>query len=196
MSVKKDPMLKRCRYLGISPMVMGINKKSNRNPNANVRKKVSEYGLQLKEKQKVKFIYGVGERQFRGYYEEAERMRGKTGDNMLSMLERRLDNVVFRLGLAQSRNACRQIVSHRQITVNGKSVNIRSYLVKVGDVIAVKENKQKKEMFADVKSLRVIVPKWLEFDADKLVGKVVALPKREDIDVDIQEHLIIELYSK
>ena len=192
----KDPILKRFRYLGISPMAIGIDKKSNRNPGGNTRKKVSEYGTQLKEKQKVKFIYGVGERQFRGYYEEAERMRGKTGDNMLSMLERRLDNVVFRLGLAQSRNACRQIVSHRQITVNGKSVNIRSYLVKVGDVIAVKENKQKKEMFADVKSLRVIVPKWLEFDADKLVGKVVALPKREDIDIDIQEHLIIELYSK
>lgn len=192
----KDPILKRCRYLGISPMAIGIDKKSNRNPGGNTRKKVSEYGIQLKEKQKVKFIYGVGERQFRGYYEEAERMRGKTGDNMLSLLERRLDNVVFRLGLAQSRNACRQIVSHRQITVNGKSVNIRSYLVKVGDVIAVKENKQKKEMFANVKDFRIIVPKWLEFDAEKLTGKVVALPKREDIDIDIQEHLIIELYSK
>ncbi|MBQ8468531.1 MAG: 30S ribosomal protein S4 [Clostridia bacterium] len=192
----KDPILKRCRYLGISPMVMGINKKSNRNPGANVRHKVSEYGMQLKEKQKVKFIYGVEERQFRGYYEEAERMRGKTGDNMLSLLERRLDNVVFRLGLAQTRFACRQIVSHRQITVNGKSVDVRSYLVNVGDVIAVKESKQKKEMFSDVKSFRVIVPKWLEFDAEKLTGKVVALPKRDDIDVDIQEHLIIELYSK
>ena len=193
---ERDPILKRCRYLGISPMVMGIGKKSNRNPGANVRHKVSEYGLQLKEKQKVKFIYGVEERQFRGYYEEAERQRGKTGDNMLSMLERRLDNVVFRLGLGPTRMACRQIVSHRQITVNGKSVDVRSYLVNVGDVIAVKESKQKKEMFSDVKKFRVIVPKWLECDAEKLEGKVVALPKRDDIDVDIQEHLIIELYSK
>ena len=196
MAVNREPILKRCRYLGISPMVMGINKKSNRNPGANVRHKVSEYGLQLKEKQKVKFIYGVQERQFRGYYEEAERQRGKTGDNMLSLLERRLDNVVYRMGLAQTRHACRQIVSHGNITVNGKTVNIRSYIVNLGDVIAVKESKQKKDMFKNVKEFRVIVPKWLEFDTEKLTGKVVALPKRDDIDVDIQEHLIVELYSK
>lgn len=196
MAVSKDPILKRCRYLGISPAVMGYNKKSNRNPGANVRHKDSEYGTQLKEKQKVKFIYGVLERQFRGYYEEAERMRGKSGENMLSLLERRLDNVAFRLGLGPTRAACRQMVSHGDLTVNGKSVNIRSYLVNVGDVIAVKESRQKKEMFADVKKFRVIVPKWLEFDAEKLTGKVLALPKRDDIDVDIQEHLIIELYSK
>jgi small subunit ribosomal protein S4 len=162
----------------------------------NTRKKPTEYLTQLREKQKVKRAYGLVEKQFRGYYEEAERMRGKTGENMLSLLERRLDNVVYRMGLGTSRAACRQIVNHGQITVNGKTVTIPSYLVKAGDEIAVKENKQKKANFASVKESRVIIPKWLEFNTEKLAGKVLALPTREDIDLAIEEHLIVELYSK
>lgn len=161
------------------------------------RKKPTEYLTQLREKQKVKRAYGcLTEKQFHKYYEEAERMRGKTGENMLSLLERRLDNVVYRLGLGSSRAACRQIVNHGHIDVNGKRVNIPSYLIKVGDVISVKENKQNKKIFADVKQSRVILPKWLEFNSEKLVGKVLALPQRDDIDLSIEEHLIIELYSK
>ncbi len=163
----------------------------------NTRKKPTEYLTQLREKQKVKRAYGpLQEKQFHAYYEEAERMRGKTGENMLSLLERRLDNVVYRLGLGVSRAQARQIVSHGHISVNGKTVNIPSYSVKVGDVVSVKENKQKKANFAEVKQSRVIVPKWLEFDAEKLTGKVLALPKRDDIDLNIEEHLIVELYSK
>lgn len=163
----------------------------------NTRKKPTEYQTQLREKQKVKRAYGpLSEKQFHAYYEEAERMRGKTGENMLSLLERRLDNVVYRLGLAVSRANARQIVSHGHITVNGRRVNIASYSVKVGDVVAVKENKQKKANFAEVRESRVIVPKWLEFDAEKLTGKVNALPQRDDIDLNIEEHLIVELYSK
>ena len=163
----------------------------------NTRKKPTEYQTQLREKQKVKRAYGpLSEKQFHAYYEEAERMRGKTGENMLSLLERRLDNVVYRLGLAVSRANARQIVSHGHITVNGRRVNIASYSVKVGDVVAVKENKQKKANFAEVRESRVIVPKWLEFDAEKLTGKVNALPQRDDMDLNIEEHLIVELYSK
>ena len=160
------------------------------------RKKPSEYQTQLREKQKVKRAYNLLEKQFHGYYVEAERMKGKTGENMLSLLERRLDNVVYRLGLGSSRAASRQIVNHGHICVNGKCVNIPSYQVKVGDVIAVKENKQKKGNYSDIRSSRVVVPKWLEFDAEKLTGKVNSLPAREDIDLNIEEHLIIELYSK
>ena len=163
----------------------------------NTRKKPTEYLTQLREKQKVKRAYGpLQEKQFHAYYEEAERMRGKTGENMLSLLERRLDNVVYRLGLGVSRAQARQIVSHGHISINGKTVNIPSYSVKVGDVVSVKENKQKKANFAEVKQSRVIVPKWLEFDAEKLTGKVNALPQRDDIDLNIEEHLIVELYSK
>ena len=162
----------------------------------NSRKKPSEYQIQLREKQKVKRAYGLLEKQFRGYYEEAVRMRGKTGEQMLSLLERRLDNVCYRLGLGSSRAQARQIVNHTHILVNGKCVNIPSYSVKVGDVISVKEKSAKSSMFASIKDARVIVPKWLEFDSAKLVGKVVALPAREDIDLTIAEHLIIELYSK
>ena len=163
----------------------------------NTRKKPTEYLTQLREKQKVKRAYGpLSEKQFHAYYEKAERMRGKTGENMLSLLERRLDNVVYRLGLGVSRANARQIVNHGHITVNGKRVNIPSYSVKVGDVVAVKENKQKKANFAEVRESRVIVPKWLEFDAEKLTGKVNALPQRDDIDLNIEEHLIVELYSK
>ena len=164
---------------------------------ANTRKKATEYLTQLREKQKVKRAYGpLSEKQFHACYLEAERMRGKTGENMLSLLERRLDNVVYRLGLGVSRGQCRQIVNHGHITVNGKRVNIPSYLVKVGDVIAVKENKQKNALFAEIRNSRVIVPKWLEFNAEKLTGKVNALPQRDDIDLNIEEHLIVELYSK
>ena len=160
------------------------------------RKKPSQYALQLREKQKVKRAYGLLEKQFHGYYEEAERMKGKTGETMLSLLERRLDNVCYRLGLGASRAQARQIVNHTHILVNGKKVNIPSYEVKVGDVISVKEKSAKSELFASVKDARVIVPKWLEFDSTTLTGKVVSLPAREDIDLTIAEHLIIELYSK
>lgn len=160
------------------------------------RKKPSEYQLQLREKQKVKRAYGLLERQFRGYYERSSKARGKTGEVMLSLLERRLDNVCYRLGLGASRAAARQIVNHTHILVNGKKVNIPSYEIKVGDVISVKEKSVKSPLFAGIKESRVVVPKWLEFDPTKLTGKVVALPTREDIDLTIAEHLIIELYSK
>ena len=160
------------------------------------RKKVSEYGIQLREKQKVKRAYGLLEKQFRKYYEEAERQKGITGETMLSLLERRLDNVVFRLGFGSSRAQARQIVNHNLITVNGKSVNIPSYQIKVGDVVAVKENKKSLEMFKELKDIKVVAPKWLELNTAELSGKVVALPSREDIDMNIKEHLIIELYSK
>ena len=160
------------------------------------RKKLTEYGIQLREKQKVKRAYGLQEKQFRGYYEKAETMRGKVGENMLSLLERRLDNVVYRMGIGASRAESRQIVNHGHITVNGKTVNIPSFLVNVDDVIAVKENKRELQMFKDLKDVKVVMPKWLEFDNSKLVGKINALPARDDIDLNIQEHLIIELYSK
>ena len=164
----------------------------------NSRRRVtfSEYGSQLREKQKVKRMYGVLEKQFREYYEEAERMKGVTGENMLSLIERRLDNVVYRMGIGASRSQCRQIVNHGHITVNGKRVNIPSYLVKVGDVIAIKENKQELDGFKALKGLKIVMPKWLEFDTNTLTGKILALPKREDVDVDIKEQLIIELYSR
>lgn len=162
----------------------------------NARKKVSEYGVQLREKQKVKRAYGLLEKQFKKYYVEAERQKGITGEVMLSLLERRLDNVVYRLGFGASRAQARQIVNHNLITVNGKSVNIPSYQVKVGDVISVKESKQGLEMFKELKDIKVVVPKWLELNTANLSGKVVAVPAREDIDMNIKEHLIIELYSK
>jgi len=162
----------------------------------NTKKKPSEYLIQLREKQKVKRAYGLLEKQFRGYYEEAARMKGKTGEVMLSLLERRLDNVVYRLGLGASRAMARQIVNHTHILVNGKVVNIPSYQIKVGDVISVKEKSAKSELFAGIKESRVIVPKWLEFEPAKLTGKVIALPARDDIDLTIAEHYIIERYSK
>ena len=160
------------------------------------RKRVTEYGLQLREKQKVKRAYGILEKQFRRYYEEAVRMKGVTGENMLSLIERRLDNVVYRMGIGASRSECRQIVNHGQITVNGRTVNIPSFIVKVGDIIAIKENKKELEMFKQLKDIKIVMPKWLEFDAQALTGKVLALPTREDIDLGIKEHLIIELYSR
>lgn len=161
------------------------------------RKKVSEYGQQLREKQKVKRIYGVQEGQFRTYYEKADRMKGITGENMLSLLERRLDNVVYRMGICASRAQARQLVNHGHFTVNGKKVNIPSYIVKAGDVVAVKESKASNKYFEEVKASKVAnLPKWLEFNPEKLEGKVVALPVREDIDSQIAEHMIVELYSK
>ena len=160
------------------------------------RKRVTEYGLQLREKQKVKRAYGILEKQFRRYYEEAVRMKGVTGENMLSLIERRLDNVVYRMGIGASRSECRQIVNHGQITVNGRTVNIPSFIVKVGDVVAIKENKKELEMFKQLKDIKIVMPKWLEFDSQALTGKILALPTREDIDLGIKEHLIIELYSR
>jgi small subunit ribosomal protein S4 len=161
------------------------------------RKKISEYGQQLREKQKVKRIYGVQEGQFRAYYEQADRMKGITGENMLSLLERRLDNVIFRMGIGVSRAEARQLVNHGHFTVNGKKVNIPSFIVKVGDVIAVKENKTSNKYFEGIKTMKVgNMPKWLEFNPEKLEGKILALPVREDIDSQIAEHMIVELYSK
>ena len=158
------------------------------------RKRVTEYGLQLREKQKVKRMYGILEKQFRKYYEEAVRTKGVTGENMLSLIERRLDNVVYRMGIGASRKQCRQIVNHGHITVNGKRVDIASFLVKQGDVIAIKENKQDIDAFKALRETKIVTPKWLEFDPATLSGKILALPKREDIDSDIKEQLIIELY--
>ena len=160
------------------------------------RKKVTEYGTQLREKQKVKKAYGIQEKQFRKYYDEAERMKGVTGENMLSLIERRLDNVVYRMGIGSSRKECRQIVNHCQITVNGRTVKTPSFLVKVGDVVAVKENKKELEQFKQLKGMKIVMPKWLEFNTEALSGKVLALPTREDVDLNIKEHLIVELYSR
>ena len=161
------------------------------------RKKATEYSLQLREKQKVKKAYGLLEKQFRAYYDMANNQRtGIVGENMLSLLERRLDNVVYRMGIGASRKESRQIVNHGHITVNGKTVNIPSYLVKVDDVIAVKENKKELPMFKDLKDVKVVMPKWLEFNTEKLTGKINAMPQRDDIDLNIREHLIVELYSK
>jgi len=198
MANNKQPIARRCRALDISPAVMGYaNKKSNRNPGGNRRKKVSEYGAQLKEKQKVRFIYGVLEKQFRHYYDMASNMKGVTGENMLMLLETRLDNVVYRLGLAKTRRMARQIVGHGHIRVNGKKVDIPSYQVKKGDVITLRERSASIEMF---KALRegtsVLTPKWLNFDAPNLTGTVNELPSREDIDYEVQENMIVEFYSR
>ena len=198
MAVNKQPIARKCRSFDISPAVMGYsNKKSTRNPGGNRRKKVSEYGAQLKEKQKVKFVYGILEKQFNRYFERAANMKGITGDNMLQLLELRLDNVVYRLGLAKTRRMARQVVGHGHIRVNGKKVDIPSYSVKVGDVITLRPASAEKEMF---KSLRegtsVLTPKWLTFDAQNLTGTVNALPAREDIDLQLQENMIVEFYSR
>ena len=164
--------------------------------NSKRRVAFSEYGTQLREKQKVKRMYGVLEKQFREYYEQASKMKGITGENMLSLIERRLDNVVYRMGIGASRKQARQIVNHGLITVNGKRVNIASYRIKAGDVIAIKENKQDNEMFKSLRGSKVVMPKWVEFDTNTFVGKIVTLPTREDIDQDIKEQLIVELYSR
>ncbi len=199
MAKNRQPVAKRCKALGISPAAMGYYKKeTTRNANNQSRKKKSEYAMQLQEKQKVKFVYGVLEKQFRGYYEKAERMPGKTGDNLLVLLERRLDNVVFRMGYAATRREARQMVTHGHFTVDGKNVNIPSYQVKPGMVIALKESSRSIERFKTnvEENAYHTMPRWMEFDAANLVGKIVAIPTREDVDLPIEEHLIVELYSK
>ncbi len=198
MALNKEPILKRCRYLGISPMVMGISKESNRNPGGNSKKKVSEYGMQLKEKQKLKFIYGVLEKPFYHYFEIAEKMEGKAGDNLITILESRLDNIAFRMGLALTRREARQLVSHGHFTVNGSRVDIPSYRVKVGDVIALCEKSRSNAKFKDVveQTASRVVPLWLEADKANFAAKVVRMPNVEDLDYETQTHLIVELYSK
>ena len=193
MAVNKVPVLKRCRSLGLEPSYLGYDKKSNRELKR-ANKKVSEYGLQLREKQKAKFIYGVLEKPFHNYYVKADQMKGMTGTNLMTMLESRLDNVVFRMGFARTRKEARQIVDHKFVLVNGKQVNIPSYLVKAGDVI---ENKglQRMKDIVEVTGGR-LVPDWLDVDAEKLQGTVKELPSREQIDVPVDEMLIVELYSK
>ena len=198
MAKNTQPVLKRCRTLGVSPAAMGYAKSSNKNPGGQRRTKKSEYGLQLTEKQKVKFVYGILEKQFRMYYEKAERMNGTTGEILLSLIERRLDHVVYRLGFAATRREARQLVNHGHYTVNGKRVNIPSYLVSAGDVIAVCEKSCSTTRFKMLKENDkfVAAPKWLDRDKNNLQGKVIAMPARDDIDFEISENLIVELYSK
>ena len=197
MAVNRTPVLKRCRSLGLDPVYLGIDKKSNRNSQRG-NKKISEYGLQLREKQKAKFIYGVLEKPFRNYYEKADRMKGMTGENLMIMLESRLDNVVFRLGLARTRQEARQIVDHKHVLVNGKQVNIPSYLVKAGDTIEIKEKCKSSDRYKAIVEATSgrLVPEWLESDLENLKGTVKELPTREMIDVPVNEMLIVELYSK
>ena len=200
MAKNMQPVAKRCKALGISPADMGYAKKTTeRNANNQTRKKKSEYAIQLQEKQKVKFVYGIMEKQFRMYYEKAAAMPGKTGEELLTLIERRLDNVVYRLGFAMTRREARQLVSHAHFTVNGKKVNIASYLVKVGDVIEVKESSRSSAVFKRLmgeNAPMVLIPKWLERDKNALKGTVLQMPARDDIDMPIEEHLIVELYSK
>lgn len=196
MAVNKDPILKRCRSLEIDPSHMGIFKESKRTSQRNSRRKMSDYGLQLREKQRAKFIYGVLEKQFKNTFDKASKKKGITGENLLIMLEERLDNVVYRMGLCTTRREARQLVTHRHYTVNGKIVNIPSYQVKPGDVIAVKEKSMKSPKFKEIKDMEVGVPAWLSVDRDKLQGTVLSDPTREQIDTPIEEHLIVELYSK
>lgn len=198
MAVSREPILKRCKSLGISPMVMGVAKETKRDPNANKRKKVSEYGLQLREKQKLKFIYGMLEKQFHHYFELAEKMEGQSGSNLLTMLESRLDNVVFRMGLSMTRREARQLVVHGHFDVNGKRVDIPSYRIKVGDVISLRENSKKSPKFKEIVEATNgrVVPTWLDMNKDALSAKVTRLPIKDDLDYEIEEHLIVELYSK
>lgn len=200
MAKNMQPIAKRCKALNISPAAMGYDKKTTkRRPKANVRRKQSEYAMQLQEKQKVKFVYGIMEKQFHAYYEKAARMPGKTGENLLVMVERRLDNTVYRLGFAMTRREARQLVNHGHFTVNGRKVNIPSYLVKAGDVIEVRESSRssvKFKRFLGEDAIIVNVPQWLEKEKNTLKGTVVKMPAREDIDLPIEEHLIVELYSK
>ena len=197
MAKNREPIAKHCKTLGISPAAMGYYKKeTTRNSNTQTRRKKSEYAMQLQEKQKVKFVYGVLEKQFRGYYEKAVRMPGKAGENLLIQLEYRLDNVVYRLGYAATRREARQMVNHGHFTVNGKKVNIPSYQVKPGMVVALKDSSRSIERFKQNLEIYHVVPRWLEFDENNMIGKVVAVPTREDIDLPVEERLIVELYSK
>ena len=197
MAVNRVPVLKRCRSLGLDPIYLGIDKKSTRE-SKRANRKVSEYGLQLREKQKAKFIYGVLEKPFRNYYKKAEKMPGMTGTNLMVMLETRLDNVIFRLGFARTRKEARQIVDHKHVLVNGKCVNIPSYLVKAGDVVEIKEKAKGSQRYKDILEVTGarLVPEWLESDQENLKGTVKELPAREAIDVPVDEMLIVELYSK
>lgn len=197
MAVDRTPVLKRCRSLGMEPMYLGIDKKSNRKLNR-ANRKMSEYGLQLREKQKAKFIYGVLEKPFRNLFATAERMKGLTGPNLMILLELRLDNVLFRLGLARTRKEARQIVDHKHVLVNGKCVNIPSYRVKAGDKIEIKEKNKSSQRYKDILEVTSgrLIPAWLEADQENLCGTVVELPLREQIDVPVNETLIVELYSK
>ena len=199
MAKNMQPIAKRCKTLNLSPATMGYNKKdTNRNPKGQMRKKQSEYAMQMTEKQKVKFVYGIQEKQFRNYYEKAARHEGNTGDNLLTLVERRLDNVVYRLGFANSRRQARQLVNHGHFTVNGNRVNIPSYLIKTGDVVAVCEKSVSNAFFKKLKEddAFVAAPQWLDRDKNTLTGKVVAMPTKADIDFDIAVNLIVELYSK
>ena len=202
MAKNMQPIVKRCRALGISPAAMGYagksKQESNRNPGGQMRKKKSEYALQLTEKQKVKFVYGVMEKQFRMYYEKAARMPGKTGDNLLSLVERRLDNVIYRLGFAATRREARQLVNHGHFTVNGRRVDIPSFQVKPGDVVAVCEKSRSSVKFKTLleEQGKRAMPKWIEKASGSFEGKIIAMPAREDIDYEVAEHLIVELYSK
>ncbi|MDE5748137.1 MAG: 30S ribosomal protein S4 [Acetatifactor sp.] len=197
MAVNRVPVLKRCRALGLEPSYLGYDKKSNRT-NARAGKKVSEYGLQLREKQKAKFIYGVLEKPFHNYYVKADRMKGMTGENLMVMLESRLDNVVFRMGFARTRREARQVVGHKHVTVNGKVVSIPSYLIKAGDVIEIKESARSLQRYKDIVEVTGgrLVPEWMDADIEALKGTIKNLPTREMIDVPVDEMLIVELYSK
>ena len=197
MAVNRTPVLKRCRSLGLDPIYLGIDKKSNRQ-SQRAGKKQSEYALQLREKQKAKFIYGVLEKPFRNYYDRADRMKGMTGENLMIMLESRLDNVIFRLGFARTRREARQIVDHKHVLVNGKCVNIPSYLIKAGDQIEIREKSKGSQRYKDILEVTGgrLVPEWLEADQENLKGTVKELPNREAIDVPVNEMLIVELYSK
>lgn len=198
MAKNSQPVLKRCKALGLSPAVLGYSKETTRNPKGQARRKQSEYGMQLQEKQKVKFIYGVLEKQFRHYYEKAERHNGITGENMLQELERRLDNVVYRMGFASTRREARQLVNHGHFTVNGKRCNIPSAQVSVGDVIAVCEKSRSSEKFKTLLENfgKKAMPKWIEKAADTFEGKIAALPMRDDIDYEVDEQMIVEFYSR
>ena len=197
MAVNRVPVLKRCRSLGLDPIYLGIDKKSNRELKR-ANKKISEYGLQLREKQKAKFIYGVLEKPFRNLFEKAQKMQGRSGENLMTLLELRLDNVIFRLGYARTRREARQIVDHKHVLVNGKCVNIPSYLVKAGDVIEIKEKNKDSQRYKDILEVTDgrLVPEWLEADHDNLKGSVKQVPTRDIIDVPVDEMLIVELYSK
>ena len=197
MAVDRVPILKRCRALGIEPAVLGYDKKSKRNPNRSTRKP-SEYALQLKEKQKAKFIYGVLEKPFRNYYKKADRMKGMTGDNLMTMLESRLDNVIFRLAFARTRREARQIVLHKFVTVNGKKVNVPSYSLKIGDVVEIREDARSMQRFKDIMETTAgrLVPAWLDVDRDAMKATIKEYPNREEIDIPVNEMLIVELYSK
>ena len=197
MAVNKVPVLKRCRSLGLEPAYLGYDKKSNRT-SARAGKKMSEYGLQLREKKKAKFIYGVLEKPFRNYYEKADRMKGMTGENLMTLLESRLDSIIFRMGFARTRREARQIVGHKHVLVNGKCINVPSYLVKAGDVIEIREKSKSLQRYKDIVEVTGgrLIPEWLDVDIEALKGTVKALPTREQIDVPVDEMLIVELYSK